>query len=331
MEFTQYSCPVCGKRFVNGDDVVVCPECGAPHHRECYEENGDCFYRDRHAEGFSFENESANSENTEGENVQTVTCPGCGAENEKTDFYCGNCGYPLDARDRQQNTQQNPNQNQMPFGGNGGFPMFDPLAGLNGEDEIADGVKVSEAAKFIGKNTPYYLFVFNRLKTTGSGKFNLSAFIFSGAFFLYRKMYALGIILTLLMIGLTVGSAYLLVTPPWSNTYREIQEVASSMSIFSSSTADSASLLSGDKMLMAFVLSTLMLAPWAVMTVCGFTANRIYYKHCTKQVKKLKQNTAGSELNKALEENGGVNLAVGIAAFATLMIIRELCSLLPML
>ena len=40
MEFTQYTCPVCQKRFVLGDDVVVCPECGAPHHRECFEQNG---------------------------------------------------------------------------------------------------------------------------------------------------------------------------------------------------------------------------------------------------------------------------------------------------
>ena len=35
MDFTKYTCPVCGETFQNGDDVVVCPECGAPHHREC--------------------------------------------------------------------------------------------------------------------------------------------------------------------------------------------------------------------------------------------------------------------------------------------------------
>ena len=30
MEFTQYNCPVCETEFENGDDVVVCPECGTP-------------------------------------------------------------------------------------------------------------------------------------------------------------------------------------------------------------------------------------------------------------------------------------------------------------
>ena len=44
MEFTQYNCPVCKKQFEKGDDIVVCPECGAPHHRECYEQNGKCFF-----------------------------------------------------------------------------------------------------------------------------------------------------------------------------------------------------------------------------------------------------------------------------------------------
>ena len=30
MEFSEYKCPVCNETFKSGDDVVVCPECGAP-------------------------------------------------------------------------------------------------------------------------------------------------------------------------------------------------------------------------------------------------------------------------------------------------------------
>lgn len=30
------SCPVCGKMFEIGDDIVVCPQCGLPHHRDCW-------------------------------------------------------------------------------------------------------------------------------------------------------------------------------------------------------------------------------------------------------------------------------------------------------
>ena len=57
MEFTEYKCPVCDKQFKKGDDVVVCPECGTPHHRECYEKEGHCHFADRHGADFSFEKE----------------------------------------------------------------------------------------------------------------------------------------------------------------------------------------------------------------------------------------------------------------------------------
>ena len=74
MEFTQYKCPVCKKQFVSGDDIVVCPECGAPHHRECYEQNGKCFFEDKHSEDFSFENYSAvHGEKDSADNL----CPVC--------------------------------------------------------------------------------------------------------------------------------------------------------------------------------------------------------------------------------------------------------------
>ena len=34
-----YGCPCegCGRPLALTDDIVVCPDCGAPYHRECYE------------------------------------------------------------------------------------------------------------------------------------------------------------------------------------------------------------------------------------------------------------------------------------------------------
>ena len=55
MDFYKYKCPVCNKQFKEGDDIVVCPECGTPHHRECYEQEEHCFYQDKHSQNFSFE------------------------------------------------------------------------------------------------------------------------------------------------------------------------------------------------------------------------------------------------------------------------------------
>ena len=47
-------CPVCNQEFKDGDDIVTCPVCGTPHHRECYKKIGHCFNEDKHAEGYEF-------------------------------------------------------------------------------------------------------------------------------------------------------------------------------------------------------------------------------------------------------------------------------------
>ena len=36
------------------DDIVVCPDCGAPYHRACYEKQGGCVYADKHGTGFEW-------------------------------------------------------------------------------------------------------------------------------------------------------------------------------------------------------------------------------------------------------------------------------------
>lgn len=48
MDYKKYICPVCNEKFNEDDDIVVCPECGTPHHRSCYFRNGKCFNDDKH-------------------------------------------------------------------------------------------------------------------------------------------------------------------------------------------------------------------------------------------------------------------------------------------
>ena len=53
--FIGYKCPVCGKPFAEGDDIVVCPDCGAPYHRECYHKLGRCQFESLHSPSFVWE------------------------------------------------------------------------------------------------------------------------------------------------------------------------------------------------------------------------------------------------------------------------------------
>ena len=44
-------CPVCHAYLMEDDDIVVCPDCGAPHHRECWKSLGHCGCEELHAQG----------------------------------------------------------------------------------------------------------------------------------------------------------------------------------------------------------------------------------------------------------------------------------------
>ncbi len=329
MEFTDYSCPVCGERFKNGDDVVVCPECGAPHHRECYDKNGKCFYEDRHSQGFSFEKSEVGGD-TEGaeQEFDVVLCPNCKAENERTAFYCKSCGMPLNERDRVEpdnGGRQTPpggfNRGAgMPFGfGAAGMPAYDPLAGLKNDDELADGVTAGETAKYVGKNTQYYLTVFKNIKTADKSRFNFSAFLTSGAYFIYRKMTVPGIIISLLVIGLTVGSAYIMMSTNWMSHYSSL--------VNSMYNGEPANLTSSDYLwlLVPAIMSFLRLV---IMIICGLTANRSYYRHCCEKIKEIKREENETDVNKVLEQRGGVNLPMAASFLAAIVVIYEICNFL---
>lgn len=56
--YTNEKCPHCNNVFCEDDDIAVCPECGTPHHRACFKENGYCENRDRHGSDFRWEPEN---------------------------------------------------------------------------------------------------------------------------------------------------------------------------------------------------------------------------------------------------------------------------------
>ena len=87
-QFTGCPCSVCGKALTDGDDIVVCPDCGAPYHRACYEKQGACVYAAKHGAGFEWTPPaSARPERK---------CPNCGAPNPESAARCGHCGYPFE-------------------------------------------------------------------------------------------------------------------------------------------------------------------------------------------------------------------------------------------
>ncbi len=198
MNYAGVPCPVCHKVFTSQDDIVVCPDCGTPHHRHCWQEIGHCVNQDKHAEGFTFDMPTLTE-------PATVICQACGQHTRSDAAFCEHCGAQLPITNPASSTFPN-----IPVGGfnqtNGNSnttinqepPNFQNFFGLNEQNidtETIDDIPVKDWVTYIGPNAGYYLFHFKRMDATGSKTGStISAVLFSALYFFYRKMWKWGIV-----------------------------------------------------------------------------------------------------------------------------------------
>ncbi len=348
MDFFGKTCPVCSRTFHEDDDIVVCPRCGAPYHRECYEEKGRCIFVDLHRKGESWQEaqDEKAKEEPAGSGSGLPKCPHCGAENPRNAIVCKKCGgfissafdgtpspgSPADPGTPPEGTEPGTN----PFPGGSPFAVFlDPMGGVSPEEDF-DGVSGAEVSKYVKNNTSYYLPVFAKIKKEKKAKFNFCAFFFTGAWYLYRKQYVKGALIALfhLMIELSV----MLVTSFFSiPLVREANDYFSNGMTLNGSSA-SVSII--DYITWAFNNKgfgsvVLILLPYmlygallVVRVICGFRGNKSYYRNAVKRIKAVKSKTHDGDTQKAIAEAGGVNNAVAwmclvcylILSFASLFI-----------
>lgn len=206
MKYTGIPCAACGKPFEDGDDIVVCPECGTPYHRACYKELGHCIHEQRHAEGYLWQPpKTAPGPSVPLEEQQQtprpedgfVMCSRCGTVNPAGQERCELCGYPL----KETGEHIPAGERKTPQGGSFAEYMRDQY-NVDPNEKLNDELTAREAAAYVGPNALGFLYKFRAMlqrKTPIS--FNLGAFVFSGFYCFYRKMYALGAIL----LGIQVG------------------------------------------------------------------------------------------------------------------------------
>lgn len=281
-------CPICGKRFEQGDDVVFCPECGTPHHRECYKDNGVCANELRHAEGFVFESPKVNViPKKEGANL----CPYCGTENPNGAVFCVRCGKDIATRTSQ-------NSYTTHFGTPQDFSVY---GGVNPDQEF-DGVKARDIATFIGKNSGYYLYQFQNMNRRGKKiSFSFSGFFITPIYMFYRKMWGMGIFTGLLNAALGLPALLL--------NYLDLFDVGKYAQIIDKFGADPINV----------VLMVLSLLSMLYSMYFGLFANNIYQKNVIKKIKKIKaQNKAPQDEVLALEKKGGISYGVMVVLIVLL-------------
>lgn len=302
MDYKGVKCPVCGLEFEDSDDVVVCPDCGTPHHRECYEIEGHCANVSKHTEGFEWKKDSKSK--ADDEDKPYVVCMACRSKNDPELLFCRVCGHPLERAYRERNTGFGPGSSSFP-----GFP-FDPMLATKPEQNFDENVTRDDLTAVVKVNTFYYLNIFTRIKRLNLSKFNFPAFFFSGAWMLYRKMYGLGAFFTAVYFAATLISLFFL---PQS---LEIQSalLAKLGSRYSYNELYQAVLgLSVEQMIVYIIPTIMQFVKFVFMIIAGVMGNRMYYKRCKQKVKKVKaEEKDEKKATVILSELGGINNKVPI-------------------
>ena len=209
------------------------------------------------------------------------------------------------------------------------------MGGVSPAELLDEGVSFGDASKFVRQNTTYYMPVFRYIKQTGRNKFSFSAFLFSGAWLLYRKQYKTGALVTGLMFCLYL--AYLLATvfvsaPLLAELAGQVgMDITQGFSPTNEQMLAISQLVANDlTMYLKISLPLLcLLAMLVVMIVVGVRGNKMYMRHCVRQVRQIKEQGAqGSDVSLTLEAKGGVNISIAVCMFVCYVLLVNVVPLL---
>ena len=343
LNFTGLPCPVCEKEFTDSDDIVVCPVCGAPYHRSCYEEKGSCIFEDLHQEGKEWTppvQEQPASDLPSGEAssaVKTVECQKCGTLNDRSAHFCARCGTLLPPyATPEEPPEEEESTHARTYGSTGSFVMppfgVDPMGGVNPADLLDQKVTYGEASKVVRVRTDYYMPVFRYIRQSGRNKFNFSAFFFSGAWLLYRKQYKQGVFVSVLMFLLQI--AYQCALWLWMDPTLEMlaQQVGLDLTgaLRYADIIALSELAAQDIGLYLRLISPalILFAILAVMLVVGVRGNRMYLNHCVETARDVQLAQRYDDPDVNYLSRGGVNSMAAMCFAICYMIVRTFLPLL---
>ncbi|MCH5314725.1 MAG: DUF2628 domain-containing protein [Eubacterium sp.] len=284
-------CIVCDKAFTEDDDIVICPYCGTPHHRGCYNQLGHCANQSRHGENYEYKYENIGSDESaepEQENQNsayfyspdgksdTVTCQNCGAENNNDTAFCIECGERI-------GNSFSSSKKATPFN--------EPYNQFAESSETIDGKRVSDISAVVGSNSKRFVDKFKSGKKTS---WNWGAFFFTGYYFMFRKMYKEGamIIALNLAVSFFAHGTYAEKTANFQNMVSSVMASASNGNIISD---ELISQLWNSYYAMLPMLLIIIVYSLVVSIVCGLITDNIYKKKVFSILDKVDTNL----------ENGG--------------------------
>ncbi len=237
MNKEEIRCGACNEPVKESDDIVYCPDCGTPMHRQCWDKYKKCPNEDKHGTGFEWNAPSDKKEEPQkSDGCNGFICDACGEELKGSDFIvvCPECGTPIhkecwdrehkcpneerhiedyDWNEEHRKSYAPPPTEKNTAVFNSVSEFFgeisrNPLkSSETGEELTCCGVKQAELIAFLGSEKISTPRLFASFMNMANSKRKVSFNIFSGLlfplYFFYRRMMGPGIILSLLSIILS--------------------------------------------------------------------------------------------------------------------------------
>ena len=301
-------CVVCKAYLFPEDDVVYCPICGAPHHRDCYNSVGHCALEEFHNTENQYkkpetepkvEQEPIKEQTYTNDTGFKTTCRMCGESYPSEMPACPKCGTP--------------DMSKM----GGGFVAFDFLGGIPGETDLGDGVTANEAKMFVNSNTHRYIPKFAGFKHGKKTSWNWLAFLTPCGWLVSRKMYGLGAIMGAIQIALT------LLTIPFNNAINSFMPDGTTYTEMSKIIMANIDAIGRTAIIAAIVGAFLNLLLSILMGIFG---DLIYRNRVISKVSEIKQN--GKDAFIEYRKKGGVNILLGFLAYFIVNFLSEFLAVL---
>ncbi len=369
MRYLNMPCAYCGNCFSETDDVVVCPVCGTPHHRACWQEHGCCANTQQHESGFVWKRPEAVQPTVAEKKEEyarmmqdagalpTTECPFCGARNYINELYCTACHEPIHqnaSADAGEPLQDEEQREKM-------YADYRTWGGLDPQSTVGD-ISIAEYSAYVGDKSGAYVrkfmglhafkrpFAWNWAAFWSAGVALISSISLGPVWFFYRKLNKIGGLFLGLLAVLGLVGAVICINDPayWEYMERTKTLYFDSLALAQQAGADVVQIMDDMTANMTIALQTYadnctrMTELWSYISNCiysyllpllsGFFATGFYFKKAKSDILSVREKHAGApDYMQKLRQKGGVSVPAAVVSAVACLAVYFLMQYLPLI